>query len=113
MLVLSSADGWARDKNGTFSTHNNRSCGYYLDLYSRTTLRGDRTLNGPYAAWAVFAWINGYLTAYNEHVANGKKTILGSMTLNDVRRWMAVWCRDNPSKDIDYAVSALTSKLRR
>ena len=40
----------AYDKNDGFSTYNNKSCGYYLDAYSRTTLTGDRTKEGPYEA---------------------------------------------------------------
>ena len=38
VLVQSSADGWAQDKSGVFSTYGNETCGYYLDAYSRTTL---------------------------------------------------------------------------
>ena len=113
VVVFSSAEGWAKDKNGGYAAHGNLSCGYYLDVYSKTTLKGDGYLEGPREAWGVFGWINGYLTAYNRFNNNGKKSILGSMSMNDARRWIAAWCRDNPSKDIDDAVSALTDKLER
>ena len=52
-MVFSSADGWAFDKNGIFIAYGNFTCGYYLDAYSRTTLTGDRTKEGPYEAWRV------------------------------------------------------------
>ena len=61
----------------------------------------------------VFGWIEGYLTAYNAHFDNGKKSILGSMTLNDTRRWIAAWCRDNPSKDVMVGIEVLIRKLNR
>ena len=112
-LLLSSADGWAKDKNGIVTTYGNKSCGYYLDAYSRSELTGDRTIKGTHAAYRVFGWINGYLTAYNKLSNNGKEDILGGMTSNDVKRWMAAWCRDNPSKDTEDAVSALIGKLER
>ena len=110
-LLLSSADGWAIDKKGGFSTHDNRSCGYYLDAYSKATLIGDRNHNRRFRSLASFGWIDGYLSAYNELTNNGKKSILGGMTINDAERWMAAWCRDNPSKDVWNAVSTLTIKL--
>ena len=110
--AVSSADGWAHDKYLGFTTYANETCGYYLDAYSRTTLRGN-TYSGPAEAWLVIGWIGGYLTAYNEFNANGKKSILGGMSQNDARRWIAAWCRDNPSKDVLDAVSALTGKLER
>ena len=112
-MVFSSADGWADDKNGRFTSYDSRSCGYYLDAYSRTTLTGDTAQEGNHQAWGVFGWIDGYLTAYNAHVANGKESILGSMTINDARRWIAAWCRDNPSKDVMVGIEVLIRKLNR
>jgi len=111
-LLLSSADGWAKDKNGRF-TEFSRSCGYYLDAYSRSTLIGDRGQKGPNEAYWVAGWIGGYLSAYNQFRDNGKQNILGGMTANDVRRWIAAWCRDNPSKKVMHAVFVLTDKLER
>jgi len=112
-LLLSSADGWAKGKNGSYNLYGNESCGYYLDAYSRSTLTGRGTQNGPHDAWSVFGWIAGYLSAYNELTNNGKKSILGSMTSNDARRWIAAWCRDSPSKKVWDAVDALIGKLNR
>ena len=76
-LLLSSADGWARDQSGSYINKDNISCGYYLDAYSRATLEGDSSFKGNYEAWRVFAWINGYLSAYNRLISNGKEDILG------------------------------------
>ena len=73
-LLLSSADGWAYDKF-RFDSYNSRSCGYYLDAYSRTTLTGDADQKGNHHAWGVFGWIEGYLTAYNAHAANGTSVV--------------------------------------
>ena len=39
------------------------------------------------------------------------QNILGSMSTNDARRWIASWCRDNPSKDMDDGIKALILKL--
>lgn len=112
-LLPSSADSWARDKNGTFTTHGGKSCGHYLDAYSRSTLSGGTQLKGTPEALTVFGWINGWLSAYNALSANGKKNILGGMTPNGARRWVATWCLDNPSKDVDDAIGTLTRKLER
>ena len=88
-LLLASADGWARDKYGGFTGISHETCGYYLDVYSRTKLVGAGGFDGPYEAWKVVSWINGWLSAYNEFRDNGKKNILGGMTVNDARRWVA------------------------
>ena len=66
VMVFSSADGWAKDKKGGYADDGNPSCGYYLDAYSKTTLKGDGYLEGPHEALSVFGWINCYLTAYNQ-----------------------------------------------
>ena len=76
VLAFSSADGWAYDKNEIFTRYDTDSCGYYLDAYSRSMLKGDGGVKGPHEFWKLNGWINGYLTAYNEFVANGKKDIL-------------------------------------
>jgi len=112
-LVFSSAEGLGADKDGMFTTYDNSSCGTYLDAYSKSTLTGDRGYSGPHQAWEVFGWISGYLTAYNELRINGKPSILGSMGTNDALRWIASWCRGNPSTDVWAALSAFVGKIDR
>jgi len=108
-LVLSGA-AYARDKDGNYTVIGNKSCGYYLDGYSKATLT-DTGFKGVFESSLVFGFISGYLTAYNTTVPNGKQNILGSMSINDARRWIASWCWDNPSKDMDDGTQALIVKL--
>ncbi len=108
-LVLSGA-AHAKDKDGFYVTVDTLSCGKYLDAFSRATLT-DSGYDGPYQAWSAFGFINGYISAHNRYVPNGKENILGSMSTNGARRWIASWCRDNPSKDMLDGLSALIVKL--
>jgi len=100
---------WGYDQDG-ITAFNTPKCGEYLDVYAKTTLKPNNVYEGPYEAWKVFGWISGYLTAYNENTDNRIKNILGTTTMNDARRWIASWCRDNPSKDVLDALVALFSK---
>jgi hypothetical protein len=82
-------------------------CSYYLDAYSKTTLTGQDESHGPYEWWAAKGWIAGYLSGYNMNVDNGKSDIVAGISYNDTYRWVASWCRDNPSKSLFDAVNAL------
>ena len=110
-LVVSSP-AWAKDKNGIFKSDGNQSCANYSDAYSRTTLTGKDSSKGPHAWWGVSGWINGYITAYNQLTPNGKKDILGSMSLNAASKWIASWCRDNSGASILQATMALIKNLK-
>ena len=109
-LVLSGG-AHAKDKDGSYITVGNQSCEEYLDAYSRATLTGESEGKGPAESVNIFGYINGYISAYNHYVPNGKKNILGSMSMNDVRRWIASWCPDNPPKDLVDGIVALIVKL--
>lgn len=104
----------AKDKEGTFGHYGIPTCGEYLDAYSKSTLSSSASaFVGQYEMWNITGWINGYLTAYNQFVNNGKADILDSMTMNDTRRWIASWCRDNPSKIVLYGLVQLTTNLNK
>ena len=109
-LVISGS-AWAKDKNGEYITKAVPTCGEYLDAYGKTTLNTEG-YSGPHEAFKVFGWMNGYITAYNRQTPNGLSGVLGTMPLNDARRWMASWCRDNPASDLDDALYALFSALQ-
>ena len=87
-------------------------CYDYLDAYSRTNLIGTDNIRASTDDQLVYRWIDGYITAYNKHVDSGFKVILGGMTSNDTKRWLASWCREkNMSKALDQALQALMKKI--
>ena len=67
---------------------------------------GDES-EGPYVWWRASGWINGYISEYNGWVDNGKSDIVAGMGTNDTYRWLASWCRDNPSKGLFDAIQSL------
>ena len=99
----------AADANGLGTVLGELSCSYYLDVYYRTELTGGSMYEAPYSWGKASGWINGFLSGYNINVDNGKQDIVEGMSNNDTYRWIASWCRDNPSKDLDIAVMALIS----
>jgi len=105
--LVVSGPAWGIGKGGAYTGYSQHSCGFYLDAYASAELIGDHLYSGTYKTSIVFGWINGYLTAYNRHVDTGEINILGTMPMNDARRWMASWCRDNPSKDVLDALAEL------
>ena len=106
MIVGATPPSHARDADGIYTVLGNISCGKYLDAYSRSTLDDDG-YKGPHEFWEAVGWINGYISSYNEWTANGQKDIVVGLSLNDVRRWVASWCRDNPSESLAKATEAL------
>lgn len=89
------------------------TCEYFIDTHSRTELTGERDMSGPSDAHLLMGYISGYITAYNQFTDNNKTNILGSMTLNDTFRWLASWCRDNPSKTFFGGFDGLTGSLEK
>jgi hypothetical protein len=113
--LMISGPAWGYDEVDEFKIgriHNLPECGEYLGAYDKATLTAEHTYQAPYEAWGVFEWINGYVTAYNLFVDTGVMDVLSPMAKNDSRRWIASWCRDNPSSDLDEALQALCPTLQ-
>jgi len=111
MVVLFIGFTEAKDKNGGWVGRGGDTCTVYLDAYSRSTLKGESGYKGPYIAWNTFGWLNGFFSGYNLAKPNNIEDVIEAMTNNDVRRWVASWCRDNPSSSVDDAVVALLNKI--
>jgi len=110
-IVGTAGSGWAADKDGNYTITSPISCGEYLDAYSKSTLTGGKNFSGPHAVWEVVGYIDGFITAYNYAAVNGKANIADGMSNNDVARWIASWCRDNPSRKLHHGILALIIKL--
>ena len=113
--LVVSAKSYAADANGNYIRYGAPTCGQYLDAYSSAELTGKWTAltTDPITANAL-GWISGFVSAYNRYVDNERQSILGDMSLNDARGWMASWCRDNPSKYADEAAHAfIESHLKK
>ncbi|MGB0683893.1 MAG: hypothetical protein ACPGOV_14365 [Magnetovibrionaceae bacterium] len=98
----------AKDQAGAYLVHGKTTCTAYLDAYSKAVLTGEEDFDGPKETLAAFSWIDGYLTAYNAAVRNGRFSLLGNMTLNQAREWVANWCQSNSKGKLSSAVKALT-----
>ncbi len=101
----------AAEKDGSYTSAGALSCGMYLGAYSKAELSGEFGLKADHTGHRIVGWIDGFITAYNMKADNGKSNVLGTMTLNDARRWVASWCRDNPSNGLDEGINALMDKL--
>ena len=107
LAVGVASDGWAMDEKGTYTARGWIGCGEYLDAYSKSTLEGKGGYTGPSAMWEAAGHINGIITGANAFWRNGKKDNIAGMTIHDVYRWVASWCRDNPSQEVHRGVIAL------
>jgi hypothetical protein len=112
-IVLGIAGGVeAAEPSGGFTPYGSVSCAEYLDDYSRLKLTGGGKYSGPVNAFGSFDWLNGFISGINHEAKNGKKDIFEGMTPNGIKRWIASWCRDNPSRNVIGAVYNLR-KTRR
>ena len=108
LLVFSmSGEALARGSNREYIPRDVMPCVEYLDAYARTTLLKENDFKGPHEFFAAAGWVGGFITTYNSYVQNGKRDIIEGMTANDALRWVASWCRDNSSRDLEYALEAL------
>ena len=90
------------------------TCSDYIDIYARTTLTDRNDAEAPSRGHQHYAYALGYLTAYNRYTPNKKQNIAGGDTINDIRRWLGSWCRDNSSQTLDNALNAyIRSQLKK
>ena len=94
---LFSGEAVGANKEGGFAVYGSHTCGEYSDAYANATLTGKNGFKGRHNWWQIDGWIDGYLTAYNQLKKNMIRDVIVEMSANDSRRWMASWCRDNPS----------------
>jgi hypothetical protein len=104
---FSAGDVSAKDRKGFYAIMGEKSCGEYLDAYSRSTLTGAAVFSGPHIFFQATGWIGGFISAYNMTTNNGRQDVLVGMSFNARLKWIASWCRDNPSNDLPDATSAL------
>ena len=107
LTVIFTDNGYAFDKKGSYEFHADTKCSEFLDAYSKTTFEGKSTFGGSHDYQMYTRWISGHISAYNMYINNGKSDVLGNMTLNNVDKWLASWCRDNM---IEQKFGDLTSK---
>ena len=69
------------------------------------------TVEASYAFLQHQAWIDGFLSAVNMTVKNGKADVVGTMSGNDLLRWIGAWCRDNMSENVQAAILHLLLKI--
>ena len=113
VFMLASGPVGAADSKGKWAVVGAKSCQQYLDAYAKATLTGEGTITGHDMFHKLSGWVNGFISAYNFTVKNGKKSTTAGMSINDNYRWIASWCRDNSSKDIADATIALIHKMER
>ena len=77
------------------------SCEFYLDAYSKTTMKGVGNVVAPHEMWKAMGFINGIISGIN--LAKGLD--LGRDIPNNQKyKWIASWCRDNVRKELHDAV---------
>ena len=104
------SEGNAKDAKGAYMAPGNITCGEYLDAYSRSTLTGGADYRGPQIFWFAVGFINGFVSGANALLENGKKNVLAAVPADDPYRWVASWCRDNPSRSLVNAVNNLITR---
>ena len=115
VVALCAGPAAAKDTIGKFQIHGvgNSSCPEFLGEYARSRLEanneGKLTAAPEFGNW--LSWFEGYTTRTNETAKNTSNAY--GMKVIDMVKWVASWCRDNPSRSYVDAVSALTSSRTR
>ena len=116
VALLVSGPAWGKDKAGRFHVFGEgiKKCTEYLGAYGASDLEalGETRITTSKELGTYLGWIQGYTFRANE-TELGATNIYGMNTI-EMAGWLASWCRDNPSKMILDAVSAITeSHLRK
>jgi hypothetical protein len=102
----------AEDSKGNFTYYNAMSCSSVLSAHAGLKIL-PKGYSGNHNTWEFVGWIQGYVTAVNQHV-RGKSNYFSSMDSLDIANWVASWCRSNPTRDIVDAVSTFSkSRIKK
>ena len=98
----------AVDNQQTYTTH-----GLGTESCERFIAAADlRKFDNNWSNWNRFSdWLNGYVTAYNRFVENGRKDIARNTDHDGRMSYIESFCRKNPAKDFSDASQALIEKL--
>jgi hypothetical protein len=98
--ALMGSQAVAADANGSYSVLGSSSCGAFLKALADKSVQNVRD----------YAWIAGYMTAYNLLTPNTYK-ILGSSDLPSAELWIKNYCEKNPLDDMAGALEVLMIEL--
>jgi hypothetical protein len=108
LLMLVSASGWARDKDGGMWVQGDTSCGQYIEARAaRATPKYDEAL---VIGIMTPAWLAGFLTAYNM-LTPDTYNILGSSDMQSALVWLDNFCKANPLERISTGAATLVNEL--
>jgi hypothetical protein len=107
--VAASALLWAGASSAAPNTYTvlafgNLSCGNYLS-HRQSEADGDLISD------AMFAWLMGYLTAYNDY-GPGDGNITGNTDSSGVQAWLDSYCQAHPLDRLVAAAQALVAELK-
>lgn len=106
LLVGAMSPAWGLDGD-SYTTVDDIDCSKFLDEYAKGGIGkdSDGVTQGYGPFKAIAAWIAGYMTSVNRHVA-GKTHYFRDFREEVI--WIASWCRDNPSESLSEAMSYLS-----
>lgn len=99
-----STDALAADSSGRFTIigHGSSSCGTVVAAFERNSAE----------KYVHASWVNGYISAINEQVFNGKDLADGT-DVEARSRWLYNYCKERPLEVLHTATQALVTELMR
>ena len=94
-------------QNASWTSYGVDSCSKVLSTHAQITIKNYK-ISGPPAAWTLIGWVSGFATAANSAIGS-PKNYYKSMSNIEMLNWVASFCRDNPKKDVDYAMRLLAT----
>lgn len=107
LLACVTPEAQAADTDGRAYIRDEPNCQQYLDAYARAKLLDGGGIVGPVATAHIFGWVIGYISGFNSIADIDETDIAHGLSSNDIHRWLASWCRDNPTEDTSDAINHL------
>ena len=68
---------------------------------------GNRIIPTP-EVWKLIGWVSGFATAVNSAIGS-PENYYKAMSQDEILLWVKGFCRENPEKDLDYAMRLLAT----
>ena len=94
-------------KEGVWTSYGVEQCKTVTSITQNFKFDGNNITSSP-EVWKLIGWISGFATAVNSAIGSPENYYKG-MSQDEILQWVKGFCRENPEKDLDYAMRLLAT----
>ncbi len=107
LISISINPVYAATKERVWTSYGVEQCKTVTSITQNLKFEGNRIIPTR-EVWKLIGWISGFATAVNSAIGSPENYYKG-MSQDEILQWVKGFCRENPEKDLDYAMRLLAT----